>query len=236
MSSAARSVLQRRRAVFICVLTALIASEPPPERASEVASGAAEIVALTLVPQEVAAGTQASGSIRFDSATLTALRVDLTSGNPAIARVPASVVTVAGARSTVFPIQTFAESPGCARITARAGAAAARFDQLFVIPPTDQQSPVNLRLESNAVVATGNALAYVQLAHAAPAGGTNVHLASSSPSVATVPASIVVPPAATKQRFLIHTAPVASSTCAVISAVVAGNTSKALLKIVGTSR
>ena len=226
---------QQRRALGVVMAATLFvggsAKHQPP------VSEATEIVSLTLLPQEIAAGAQASGSIRLDAAAATALRVDVTSSNPAIARVPASASVSAGARSAAFAIQTFADGSGCARISARIGAGAARSDELFVLPrSTPPGSPVSLRFESNTVVASSSVLASVQLAQPAPAGGTAVQLSSGNPAAATVPASIVVPPGALNQRFVVSTSVIASSTCAVITAAVGTSASKALIKIVGITR
>lgn len=212
--------------------TLLVASSrlAPPREATT------DIVSLTLVPQEISAGSQASGSVRLDNAAQTSIRIDLSSADPAIAGVPASVSVPARARSATFPIRTSSDAAGCTRITARLGTGAPRFAELFVGPlPTPRGSGVRLRLDSNAVVATGTVLAHVDLAGPAPEGGTTVFLASGNPSLAAVPASIMVAPGATSQRFVVNTAVVGTSTCAVISARVGAHTSRTLLKIVGIS-
>lgn len=197
---------------------------------------AVDIASLTLVPQEIPAGSQASGSIRLSGSSESVTRVELSSGDVLIAKVPASVSVPARARSAIFPIGTSSETAGCTRITARHGSGDARSAELYVIPQASPRgSPASLRLDSNTVVATGTVLAHVVLPGPAPDGGVAILLSSGNTSVASVPPSVLVPPGATSQRFVIRTSVTAASTCAVISAKLGGFTSRALLKIVGIS-
>ena len=164
MSDKATPGVQRRSVALVALLTTLIAGE---------LTNAPDIASLTLVPQQVAAGSQASGSVRLDAAASSPVRVELASVNPTIAKVPASLLVTPGARSASFSIQTFADIPGCTRISARLGAAVPHSDELFVLPrATPPGSPVALKLESSTVVATGTVLAHVLLAQPAPEAGT----------------------------------------------------------------
>lgn len=201
-----------------------------------VAADAEEVVSLSLVPQEIVAGREASGRVDLRVAAQTAVRVAIASSDASVARVPSAVTIPPLARSASFPVQTSPGAAGCARITARPASGASHSVELFVAPRPDARlSPVRVHLESDAVVATGTVLAHVELPRAAADGGTAVVLASGNPTAASVPASVLVPPGATRQRFVIKTAVKGTTTCAVITATVNGFSGRALLKIVGIS-
>lgn len=216
------------------VLIALVCTMPATRAGSS--NGAAEIASMAVVPGEVTAGGQATGSIRLDAIAPRALVIDVSSANPAVARVPNRVTAPAGAQSASFPVSTTADGPGCTRITAQLGNGVPRSADLFVLPrPSPPLAPVQLRLDSRTVVATGTVVGHVDLPRPAPEGGTTVVLASRTPAIATVPGSILVAPGATSQRFVITTSVAGASTCALISATAGGFTSRALLEIIGIS-
>jgi hypothetical protein len=222
---------------LVSLLALALTAAPTGTSPRQAPTAAVEISSLTLVPQEVAAGSQASGNIRLNASAPGPLEVSLSSTNTAVARMPGTVVIPSRARSASFPVQTSGADAGCTRITASLNNGSARSADLIVLPqPSPRLAPVGVRLESDAVVATGSVLAFVDLPQPAAADGTIVNLASNNPAVATVPASIIVPPAATSQGFMVSTSVVGASTCAVISARVGTFTSRALLKVVGISR
>jgi len=87
------------------------------------------------------------------------------------------------------------------------------------LPPFSGQNPqTSLVLNPQFVVGPLPSIGTVNLAAPAPAGGTVVNLVSSKRSVATVPASVIVPEGATQANFSISTVPQKRNTFLVISA------------------
>jgi FG-GAP-like repeat/Cep192 domain 4/Abnormal spindle-like microcephaly-assoc'd, ASPM-SPD-2-Hydin/HYDIN/CFA65/VesB-like, Ig-like domain len=156
--------------------------------------------------------------------------VTLTSSNPAVASVPASVTVAAGATtSPSFSITTTAvAAPAHVMISATYNSVT-RSALLTVNPAT----PYAVKL-SAATVSGGNPVAsnQVQLNGPAPSGGATVALSSSNPAVAAVPASVLVPAGyRVSQQFVITTTPVTSSTAVTISATYLGITKSATLTV-----
>jgi hypothetical protein len=162
-------------------------------------------LSLRLTDASVCAPTTSAGVVTVpDPAPEGGETVDLTSDNPAVATVPASVTVEAGQTSATFPV-TIAPGPGSAGyvgIAATLGDATAR-DGILVLPggmltALDLAAPV---------LCAGRALAgTVRLQCPAPAGGTVIGL-SSSGSAAQVPGSITVPEGAITASFPISAPP-----------------------------
>jgi len=77
------------------------------------------------------------------------------------------------------------------------------------------------------------AVGTVTLSAPAPAGGTEVTLASAIPSVATVPAAVTVSAGATSATFAVTTVVPKTSTPVTISAIAAGVTLRATVRVLG---
>src|SRR5207253_2282360 len=115
--------------------------------------------------------------------------VSLSSSNPSVAAVPASVTVPAGASSASFLATTSAVVASTAFTISAAYGGASRTASLTVTPPTATLSSLTLTpptRRASALSSTGT----VTLSGPAPTGGAVVSLASSNPSVAAVPASV----------------------------------------------
>lgn len=163
---------------------------------------AAGIAAVTFDAPSVIGGRIATGTITLlapagPDGALVALR-----SNDAVASVPPAIVIAPNATSAQFHvITTSVASPIDAAISGTwittAGAT------LTVTPPTNALA--SLTLDATAVDAGTSVNATVTLGADAPAGGSTVMLASSDPTRATVPTSIVIPAGSSSAAFTITT-------------------------------
>jgi hypothetical protein len=145
--------------------------------------------------------------------------VNLSSSNPAVASVPASVPIAAGATvSSSFTVTTAAVSSST-QVTITASVNGATGSVVVTVNPIGVSFSI-----PNLTVAGGNTASNsLTLASPAPAGGLTFNLASSDPSIATVPASVTVAAGATSSpTFNITAAVVATSTTATIFASLSG--------------
>ena len=123
--------------------------------------------------------------------------VALTSGNSAVATVPASVTVSAGATTGSF----YCEYRFCNRNTASNSIAsysgaivsAMLTVQPLATPPPPQPALSSLSLQPSSVRGVATSQGTVTLSGVAPAGGVQIKLASSNTNVATLPASVTSP-------------------------------------------
>ena len=130
----------------------------------------------------------------------------LTSSNPAVASVPASVAVSAGMTSVNFQITTGTVNAPTAVTISATGGGVTRSATLTVNPngataPLLSSFTVSPTSVSGGTSATGT----VRLSSAAPAGGTVVSLGSNLPGSASVPPSVTVSAGATSATFPITT-------------------------------
>jgi hypothetical protein len=159
--------------------------------------------------------------------------VSLSSSNPAVASVPASVTVPAGATSAGFTVTTTAvtttQSPV---ITASAGGVTQSIT-MSVSPPPPPPARTLTALTLNPASVTGGAgsTGTVTLSGAAPAGGTAVSLSSADTTAVTVPAGITVPAGATSATFAVATSSVTAQQAVFISGTAGGVTRSAQLTV-----
>jgi hypothetical protein len=166
------------------------------------------IRSVSLNPNNVVGGTPSTGTIVFDPPIPDGgATINLSSTNPAVASVPATINVPGGATSANFTVTTTpTSSTQNARITASFGASSASAD-LTVQTPSLYSFVVNPR-----TVQGGNStMGTVTLNGPAPAGGAVVSIVSLKPSVVQVPSTVTVPAGATSVNFTIQTSPVTSS-------------------------
>src|SRR5207245_260682 len=96
--------------------------------------------------------------------------------------------------------------------------------QLGWTPPSGSAALSGVSASPNQVVGGSGATGTVTLTAAAPSGGAIVTLSSSAPSIASVPASIVVAAGATSASFTVTTAKVTKNAFATFSATYSGVT------------
>src|SRR5262245_16354736 len=185
---------------------------------------------LTLNPTSVTGGAQSStGTVTLSGpAPAAGAQVTLSSSNAA-ASVPASVTIPAGSVSKTFTINT---NPVAASTVATIFAS---YDgvtpsaSLTVTPPSITVSSLTL----NPTSVTGGAQSStgtVTLSAAAPSGGAQVALSSSS-SAASPPATVTIPAGASSAGLTVCTQRGSSSTAATISASYGGTTRTASLTV-----
>lgn len=169
----------------------------------------------------VVGGALVTGTLRLSGPALTGgSQWTLTSNNPALATLPATITIAEGATSKSFTITT---KPATANsnvvISAKRGS--------FVIQKTLTilaAVPAFVTVTPNVVLGGVNSAGAVALTGKAPTGGTQVSLSSNLPSAATVPATVTVPAGAQSIGFTVTTIPVSSNKGVVISATSGGAT------------
>jgi len=154
--------------------------------------------------------------------------VTLSSSNPSLAPVPASVVIPAGSQVVSVSITTgTVTAVTVATITATLPSGSVTH-QLQIDPPETVSS---ISLSPVATTGTGGSSGTVTLSAAAPPGGTTVNLASNNPSVASAPATMTVPGAQTTGGFTITTANPAASTTVTITVSIGSSSASAALTV-----
>ena len=140
---------------------------------------------------------------------------------------PASISYPGGATTASFMIGTQAVSASkVANVTAKFLTSSASASLTIKAP-----SVASLTLDADTVAGGAACTGTVTLNAAAPKGGINVGIGSTSPS-ATVPAKVTLPIGATSASFTVQTKKVTKKTTATISATTPGSTFKKTLTIV----
>ena len=194
----------------------------------------ASVVALSVSPSDVTTGGISVGTVSV-GLTKTNLTVQLASRDARIAAVPSSVTIRRGSDRESFSVKTTNGVSGCTELSATEGGVTKRAS-IFVLPhPTPSNSPVALRVPATAV--GGQTVSSVVDVIGVPAGTHTVQLASSDPTVATVPATVTVSAVNTeavvigKATFPITTRVVTAVKCSVITATLGGTASRMLIKL-----
>jgi uncharacterized repeat protein (TIGR03803 family) len=201
-------------------------------RVDPAASPAASLTSVTLNPAQVTGGSPSTGTVTLSGpAPAGGAAVSLTNSNTAVASAPASVTVPAGSTSATFPVTTSTvTSTTTATITGSYGGQI-RSATLTIFPPAGVKLS-SLTLSPTLLHGGFNSVGTVRLTAAAPTGGAVVTLKSSSPGVASVPASVTVPAGLSSATFIVRTARVSNTTTVTISAVYGGVTKTALLTVI----
>lgn len=197
-----------------------------------------KVSAISLSPTDVQSGVASTATVTLDAAPPAAgVRVSLSSSNPSVATVPATVTVTGPLRTKTFSVSTVRGAGGCATISARITGKGittptTRSAQLFVLPAASS-APVTLTLSKSSVVGSASLTGRVVVPQPSAIGKV-VQLSSSNPSV-TVPASVTLQPneiGVGEATFNIGTTVVAPTTCSVIGATFEGSQpSRKLLKV-----
>ncbi|MGA3041686.1 MAG: choice-of-anchor tandem repeat GloVer-containing protein [Bryobacteraceae bacterium] len=176
------------------------------------------LASVTLSPQSVLGGGSTSNNelALTGPATPAGAVVSLSSGNPAVAAVPATVTVPAGATdSPAFTItSTPVAAPTLVTITARYQGVT-KTGTLTVNPAQLESVTLSPQSAVGGVSTTGN---QVVLNGGAPAAGAVVSLSSGNPAIAAVPASVTVPAGTADSPFTIRTGAVTAPTPVTITA------------------
>ncbi len=172
-------------------------------------------------------GETVYGSIHRTPTTTVEETWTITSGNPAVASVPATVNVPIGVQTFNFPIVL---SPVSVNTNVSINIRYAGFaDQqtLTVVPPVLWQ----LRAIPAVVVGGVPTVAFAELVGDAPTGGLTVVLSSNKPAVASVPGTGVVPEGADSAQFPVTTYAVNSNQGVVLSATTGAVTKTAFMAV-----
>ena len=191
------------------------------------------LLAIGPAGQDVIGATPGRGTVALVvPAPLEGAVVNLTTDNPSVLHIPASV-NIAGGNSTVsFPIDTSVVStlPTGGNVTASAGGIT---KSIFVTVHPDPNAPSILQsvsLNPSTVTGGTNVTGTVFLNTPAPAGGIEATLSTSN-ILARPPGVVTVPAGQTSVNFTVATSAVTSNTVASISAIVGSSSQSASLTI-----
>lgn len=184
---------------------------------------------LVLSLNSVIAGNPLGGNeVGLSTIAAADTQIALSSSDPAVAAVPATVTIRAGSSVAPFSI-SLPRLDANKTVTLTATYAGASVSANLTIHPLVVNG---FRLATSNVVGGGtvgpNNLAINTVA---PAGGAVIALSSSNPALAPVPPSITVPEGTTTASFYITTSPTAGSTPVTISAALGGATSSQTLNV-----
>lgn len=182
----------------------------------------------SLSPSSVRGGTASTGTVTLSGPAPTGgAAVTLTSSNTSVATVPASVTIPANAGSASFSVATL---PVAANTTVSISAlynGTTRSANLTVLVA----ALTSVSLNPTSVVGSRLSTGTVTLNGPAPAAGAVITLRSSNTSVATVPATVKIPPNATNAAFTVNTLPVSANNYLTISAIYGSTTRTASLTV-----
>ncbi|HKG46328.1 MAG TPA: hypothetical protein VKB02_06365, partial [Pyrinomonadaceae bacterium] len=182
---------------------------------------------LTISPASISGGAQPQGiAMLSGQAPAGGAVVSLSSNSPMVSP-PASVTVEPGSFSASFPIPT---SGVTANTTATVTASYNGASSQAQVTLTPQQPPSSLTLSPTSTSGTGGSFATVTVA--SPASTDQIlQVASSNPSIASVPNGVMIPAGSTTGGFNIVTTPVTAQTVVTISVSGGGVTRTASLTI-----
>src|SRR3990172_9512937 len=192
------------------------------------------LVSLSLNPSSVLGGSGSTGTVTLSGpAPNGGVVVTLSSSNPSVATVPATVTVPGGNTSATFPVTTTAVPSSTAVDISAVYGGGAQSSPLTMDPPAypPPVALVSLSLSPSSVVGGSGSTGTVTLSGPAPSGGVVVTLSSGNPSVATVPGNVTVASGSTSATFAVTTSVVTASTSVTVSASYAGVTQSSPLTV-----
>ena len=196
------------------------------------------VASVSLNPSTTTGTSGSSGTVELGApAPGGGTTVSLSSSNPLVASVPASVTVSGAATGAGFTVST-ANVTSSATVTITASVGASSASATLTVNPQPPATPAleSVTVSPGSVSGGGSATGTVTLNVAAPAGGAQVVLASSNTSAASVPASVTVPAGATSATFTVHTASVSSTTTVSIGGEYGESDRAGLLGVTGGRR
>jgi hypothetical protein len=183
---------------------------------------------LTISPATISGGAQPQGIVMLNGqAPAGGAIVSLSSNSPMVSP-PASVTVEAGSFSASFPIPT---SGVTANTTATVTASYNGTTSQAQVTLTPQQPPSSLTLSPTSTTGTGGS-SFATVTVASPSSTDAVlQVASSNPSIASVPNGVTIPAGSTTGGFNIFTTSVSTQTVVTISVSGGGVTKTASLTI-----
>ena len=187
------------------------------------AGGAPALGSVSANPSQVVGGNPSTGTVGLTaSAPANGTTVTLSSASGSVS-VPPSVTVAQGASSATFAITTSAVATQALITLSASYGGVTKTTTLTVNPAAAPPAALaTLTLSPASVVGGTSATGTVTLTAAAPSGGVTLNLGSSKPTLASVPATVVVAAGATSKTFPVTTAKVRKDTSVTISASYAG--------------
>jgi hypothetical protein len=220
--------IMRRRAPLAALGAALVAafstiqcsgSSSPTQATTMAISG------LSLSSSSTTAGATVQGTVSLTAAaSIGAVSIALSSGNPAVATVQTPVTVQPGSSSATFTVT--AMSAGTAAITASINGSS----QSSTLTVTGAPVLSSLSLSAASVTGGNSVTGTVTLNSAAPSGGTVVSLSGGDPL--TVPPTVTVPAGSKTATFTIQTRTVGGTISATVGASCGGVSASAVLSVV----
>jgi hypothetical protein len=189
--------------------------------------------ASVLTPNGGVGGSTVQGQVHIQNVAPAGGQVyTLTSSNPSVASVPASVTVPAGASSATFTVTTHNVSVSTPVQITVWSEGNGDHPVLWVDPPTPGAVTLSaLALNPGSVTGGAPSTGTATLSAAAPPGGQVVTLSSSNAAVATVPPSVTVVGGSTSATFGVSTVAVGASTNVTITGTSGGTTRTAVLTV-----
>lgn len=157
---------------------------------------------VSLGAPSVTGGNALASAVRLSGpAPASGATVSLTSSNPGVAAVAATVTVSPGASSASFNLTTAAVGSATSVTISATLNGVTQTSALTVVPPT----LASLSLNPSSVTGGRPVTGTVTLTGPAPSGGMTLAIASSNPRVAAVPASVTVPAGSTSATFTVGT-------------------------------
>ena len=183
---------------------------------------------LTISPATISGGAQPQGIVMLNGqAPAGGAVVSLSSNSPSVSP-PASVTVAPGSFSASFPIST---SSVTANTTATLTAIYNGASSQAQVTLTPQQPPTSLTLSPTSTTGTGGS-SFATVTIASPSSTDQVlQVASSNPSIASVPNGVTIPAGSTSGGFNIFTTSVSVQTVVTISVSGGGVTRTANLTV-----
>ena len=193
-------------------------------------TGATALSSISASPNPVVGGNPSTGTVALTSAAPAGgALVSLSSASSAVT-VPGSVSVSQGATSAMFGITTSVVTMQTLA-TLSATYSAVMKTMTFTVNPAASVALATLSLNPTSVTGGTPATGTVTLTAPAPSGGVIVALSSTKPSLASVPASILVAAGTTSKSFTVTTVSTKRNVTATISASYAGVTKTATISV-----
>jgi hypothetical protein len=189
------------------------------------------LLAIGPAGQDIIGGNPGRGSVALVvTAPAGGATVNLTTDNPSVIQVPASVSIAAGNSTVSFSIGTSTVSalPTGGNVFASAGGVT---KSIFVtVHPDPNAVPLlkSLSISPTSVTGGASATGTVFFNAPSPSGGMTVTLATSNPGVASAPGVVTVPAGQTSATFPVTTFAVSTTTSATITAFLDTTTTAAI--------
>jgi hypothetical protein len=193
-------------------------------------AGATALGSLSASPNPIVGGNPSTGTVTLTStAPAGGAVVSLSSASTAVV-VPGSITVNQGASSATFGITTSSVATQTLT-TLSASYNGITKTTTFTVNPAPSAALATLTVSPTAVVGGTSATGTVTLTAPAPGGGAVVMLASSKPSLASVPASVTVAAGSTSANFSVTTSTTKRNTSATLSAAYSGATKTATITV-----